>query len=86
MVCGRFFEFQHDGGVSGGVPPTMAKKVFQMSSRRLVLPMDFAALLFEVFWPRAVSVARARPYVNLRRFLWLGASIRKFTWDPKRGS
>ena len=29
--------------VSGGVPPTMAKKVFEMSSRRLVLTMKFVS-------------------------------------------
>ena len=35
------------GGASG-VPPTMAQKVPQMSSRRLVLPIKFCGLIFKI--------------------------------------
>ena len=34
------------GELSGGVPPTMAKKVFAKSSRRLVLTIEFARPFF----------------------------------------
>ena len=37
-------------------PPTMAKKVFEMISRRLVLPIEFVRLHFCFFGARAIKV------------------------------
>ena len=37
-------------------PPTMAKKVFDMISRRLVLPIEFVRLHFCFFGARAIKV------------------------------
>ena len=40
----------------GGLPPTMAKKVFEMISRRLVLPIEVVRLHFCFFGARAIKV------------------------------